>query len=93
VNAEKNGHFAYRARATAKGGIGYNSAQNPGRADLDAIALPLVGWVSLILTGAGLSSWRMAAAILLPGLSAAAAFAAAYDLARQARSDMLLNGS
>jgi hypothetical protein len=51
------------------------------------------GWVSLILTGAGLGSWRIAAAILLPGLCAAAAFAAAFDLARQARSDMLLNGS
>lgn len=57
------------------------------------VLVVLMGWVSLILTGAGLGSWRIAAAILLPWLSAAAAFAAAYDLARQARSDILLNGS
>jgi hypothetical protein len=57
------------------------------------VAVVLLGWVSLILSGAGLGSWRLAAAILLPGLSAAAAFAAAYDVVRQARSDMLLNGS
>jgi hypothetical protein len=57
------------------------------------VLVVLMGWVSLILAGAGLGSWRMAAAFLLPWLSAAAAFAAGYDLARQARSEMLLNGS
>ena len=63
------------------------------------LALPwalvvVLGWVTLALaSGAWLAPVRLSAALLLPCLSAAVSFAAAFDLLRQARSDMLLNGT
>lgn len=54
----------------------------------------LLGWILLALAGGG---WtlpiRLSAALLLPCLSAAVSLAAAYDLLRQAKPDMLLNGN
>jgi hypothetical protein len=62
------------------------------------LALPwalvvLLGWVILALAGGvWLESIRLPVALLLPCLSASVSFAAAFDILRQAQSDMLLNG-
>ena len=53
----------------------------------------LLAWTTLALAGSWLGSFQLPVALLLPFLSAAISFAAAYDLLRQAKSDMLLNGN
>jgi hypothetical protein len=68
-----------------------------GRLLLGELALPwalvvILGWLTLALAGGGwLVSVRLSSALLLPFVSAAVSLAAAFDLLRQARSDMLLN--
>jgi hypothetical protein len=63
------------------------------------IALPwalvvLLGWLTLALAGGSLPLYmRQSAIVLLPCLSAAVSFAAAYDLLRQSQPELLLNGS
>ena len=70
-----------------------------GRLLLAELALPwvlvvLLGWAALALaSGAWLASTRFAAALLLVGLSAAVSLAAAFDLLRQSKPELLLNGS
>ena len=70
-----------------------------GRLLVADLALPwalvvVLGWFSLVLAGGAWAvSVRLSVAILLPSLGAAVSLAAAFDLLRQVRSDMLLNGS
>ena len=53
----------------------------------------LLAWVTLALAGGWLGDFQLVVALLLPFLTAAISFAAAYDLLRQTKSDMLLNGN
>lgn len=52
-----------------------------------------IGWLGILFVGAGLGTLRLTAALLLPPVCLMLSLVAAYDILRQSRAEMLLNGN
>jgi hypothetical protein len=52
-----------------------------------------IGWLGIIFGGAGLGAFRLTAALLMSPVCMMLSLVAAYDILRQSRAEMLLNGN
>ena len=52
-----------------------------------------IGWLGILFGGAGLGTLRLTAALLLPTVCLILSLVAAYDILRQSKAEMFLNGN
>ena len=52
-----------------------------------------IGWLAVLFGGVGLGPLRLTAALLLPPVCLMLSLVAVYDILRQSRAEMLLNGN
>ena len=53
----------------------------------------ILGWLAIIIAGQGLGAFRLAVALLMPFVCVILSLISAYDILRQSKSGMLLNGN
>ena len=52
-----------------------------------------IGWLAVLFGGVGLGTLRLTAALLIPPVCMILSLVATYDILRQSRAEMLLNGN